>query len=505
MKPSRLFQFLMIASLLLALGGSPAQQASAAKAQPRLVQMAAAQPEAFVRVIVQKMAGSTGTEARVAALGGSVTQDLHIINAFAAEMTAEAAMELARMDTVRWVSLDAPVADSSGVDGAVNTDALRNVYDKAIGADKVWDMGYQGSSTTVALVDSGIVYWNDFAQKPTGRSPSRVIATVHPNEKFIGIDLYGHGTHIAGILGGNGYESSGAYIGMAPKVKMVSVKISNAKGMAIESDVVQGLQWVYEHKSAYHIRVANISLNSSEYQSYDTSPLDAAVEILWFNGIVVVVSAGNNGDATLYPPANDPFAITVGAVDDKGTASVSDDSTASFSAYGTTSDEFTKPDLVAPGKNIVSTISRAGVLVRTHKENLVKSRGVSYFSMSGTSTAAPMVSGAVALLLQDEPNLTPDQVKFRLKATANKSWEGYSPTNAGAGYLDVYAAVTGTTTESANTGIRASNLLTTGTEPITWNSVGWNSVGWNSVGWNSVGWNSVGWNSVGWNSDYWGP
>jgi serine protease AprX len=116
-----------------------------------------------------------------------------------------------------------------------------------------------------------------------------------------------------------------------------------------------------------------------------------------------------------------------------------------------------------------------------------------------------MVSGAVAILLQDEPNLTPDQLKYRLMATANKSWAGYNPSTAGAGYLNIYNAVYGTTTQSANTGILASQLLSTGSNPIAWNSVGWNSVGWNSVGWNSVGWNSVGWNSVGWNSDDWGP
>jgi len=118
--------------------------------------------------------------------------------------------------------------------------------------------------------------------------------------------------------------------------------------------------------------------------------------------------------------------------------------------------------------------------------------------------AAPMVSGAAALLLQDEPGLTPDQVKYRLMATANKSWAGYNASKSGAGYLDIYAAVTGTTTESANTGKLPSQLLSTGTEPITWGSVGWNTVGWNTVGWNTVGWNTVGWNTVGWNSDYWG-
>ncbi len=128
--------------------------------------------------------------------------------------------------------------------------------------------------------------------------------------------------------------------------------------------------------------------------------------------------------------------------------------------------------------------------------------------------AAPMVSGAAALLLQDEPGLTPDQVKYRLMTTANKSWAGYNASKAGAGYLDIYAAVNGSTSEAANTGIVPSLLLATGPEAINfdsvgwntvgWNSVGWNTVGWNTVGWNTVGWNTVGWNTVGWNSDYWG-
>jgi serine protease AprX len=229
--------------------------------------------------------------------------------------------------------------------------------------------------------------------------------------------------------------------------------------------------------------------------------LDAAVEILWFNGIVVVASAGNKGNAAIYPPANDPFVITVGAVDDKGTATITDDVVASFSAYGNSEDGAVKPDLVAPGVNIIARLVNQNMgLALAHPANKV---GTQYFQMSGTSMAAPMVSGAVALLLQDEPGLTPDQVKYRLMATANKSWAGYKNSKAGAGYLDVYAAVTGTTNASDNTSLLPSKLLSTGSQPITWGSVGWNSVGWNSVGWNSVGWNSVGWNSVGWNSDYW--
>jgi serine protease AprX len=264
---------------------------------------------------------------------------------------------------------------------------------------------------------------------------------------------------------------------------------------------VNGLQWVLEHKDTYNIRVVNISLNTSVPESYHTSAIDAAIEVLWFNEIVVVVSAGNHGEANLYAPANDPFAIVVGAVDTKNTVDISDDKVAGFSSYGLTPDGFAKPDLVAPGKNIISLMGNMGMgLPAEYPDNIVDG---SYFKMSGTSVAAPIVSGAVALLLQDEPNLTPDQVKYRLIETANQNWAFYDANKAGAGILDVYAAVHGTTTESANTGTLPSQLLSTGPEPITWGSIGWNSIGWNSIGWNSIGWNSIGWNSIGWNSDAW--
>jgi serine protease AprX len=491
---------LLVASLAEPSGASSGT--AVARAQPNLLQIAAQAPAQTVRIIVQKTAGVAGAEEEAIGLGGRILRDLSIINAFSVEMLAEDAVELARSESVRWVSLDAPVQDSGGPDGTVSTANLLNMYNKAIRADALWAEGYQGSSVTVAVIDSGINYPDDF-RETTSRSPTRIIAKVDANSSLNGSgDGYGHGTHVAGIIGGNGTLSNLNYVGVAPKVKLVNVKISDDQGMAMESDVVSGLQWIYENRTKYNIRVVNLSLNSSMAQSYHTSPMDAACEILWFNGVVVVVSAGNNGSATLFPPANDPFVITVGATDDKATASIADDTVTTFSAYGFTGDLLYKPELVAPGKDIVSLSSgRASILGRTHSANKV---GTSYFRMSGTSMAAPIVSGAVALLLQDEPNLTPDQVKFRLTATANRSWPGYNPLTAGAGYLDVYAAVKGTSTQSANTGIPASQLLWTGPEPVAWSAVGWNSVGWNSVGWNSVGWNSVGWNSVGWNSTYWG-
>lgn len=496
--------------LLFCCGLAPAAQAQVhtLRVQPLLLAMSQKQPNDRFNIIVQKLTKDQQVEALVETLGGVVTLDLSIINAFAAEVPASAVPILANAQGVRWVSLDAPMVKSGGPDGTINTANLLNVYNRAIGADRVWAQGYQGSGIGVAVVDSGV---DEFSSDLGSRVVGSVWVNTRQRTMMGGVwtdvmilngrtDGYGHGTHVAGVIGGNGASANGAYMGVAPKVNLIDVQVSDAYGQTSASNVIFALQWLLNNRSAYNVRVVNLSLNSAVAESYLTSPIGAACEILWFNGITVVASAGNNGTATLYPPANDPFVITVGAADDQGTATITDDTVAHFSAYGTTTDGFAKPDLVAPGRHIVSVLAANSQFKANRPTNIV---GTKYFRMSGTSAAAPMVSGAIALLLQDEPNLTPDQVKYRLTATANKNWAGYSSTKAGAGYLDIYAALNGTTTQSANTGLNASQLLWTGSAPVAWNSVSWNSVSWNSVSWNSVSWNSVSWNSVSWNSDYW--
>jgi serine protease AprX len=401
---------------------------------------------------------------------------------------------------------DVQIALSGGCVQCVEAIRLQSSFPKAVKADQVWNTAnyLQGQNLTVAVVDSGIV---EAADLHAGTGQSRVVARVQFASSAVSSDdYYGHGTHIAGIISGNGLEGRGDYVGIAPRANLVDVKVMDDTGCGLMSDVVVGLQWVYDHRAEYNIRVVNLSLNSTVPESYHTSPLDAAVEILWFNGIVVVVSSGNAGANGVYPPANDPFVITVGAVDDRGTSSISDDVVASFSAYGVP-DGHAKPELVAPGTDIVSLLSSDdNNLGSSHPANIVNGPdGSRYFRMSGTSMAAPIVSGAAALLLQDEPTLTPDQVKYRLMATANKNWSGYNAAQAGAGYLDISAAVNGTTTHSANTGLTASQLLWTGSTPVAWGSVQWGSVQWGSVQWGSVQWGSVQWGSVQWGSDYWGP
>jgi serine protease AprX len=503
----RIFSLLVGLALLigLALPAAHQQPASILRAHPQLLLLAKEDPTQRVSVIVQMMPSEVNLEAQVERLGGTIAQRFTIINAFSAELSASAIQELAANPAVRWISPNAAMQTSVCAD-CVDTSKLANNYIRAIRADQVWNKApyIQGQGIGVAVLDSGVNYQDDLYSV---MGQNRVVASVNfqPGYNASTFDGYGHGSHVAGVVGGNGRRLNGKYIGVAPKSNIINVKVCDdlKNGLCTAESVVKGLQWVLENKATYNIRVVNISLNSSVAESYHVSPIDAAVEVLWFNGIVVVASAGNQGQSNLYAPANDPFAIVVGAVDDVGTAGLGDDKLASFSSYGSTSDGFARPDLVAPGKNVVSLMGNSGMgLAADHASNI---QDGTYFRMSGTSVAAPMVSGAVALLLQDEPTLTPDQVKYRLMATANKNWPGYNQSQSGAGYLDVYAAVTGTTTQSANTGTLPSQLLSTGSAPISWGSIGWNSIGWNSIGWNSIGWNSIGWNSIGWNSDYWGP
>ncbi|MBE0695579.1 MAG: S8 family peptidase [Anaerolineaceae bacterium] len=384
----------------------------------------------------------------------------------------------------------------------ISVSGLKQVFNKVIRATDIWNETpayVQGQGVSVAVVDSGIF------NHPEIRG--RLLRSVNFNQAYHNAaDRYGHGTLVSSVIAADGSTTKKGYMGIAPKTNLLNVRVSDDQGFATEADVVAGLQWILQNKDTYAIRVVNLSLNTTSADSYLLSPLDAACEILWFNGIVVVVSAGNNGAGVVYPPANDPFVITVGAADDRGTVSLADDLMATFSASGVTPDGIHKPDLVAPGRNIIAYLPDNALLGMgiSHPKNRVDKN---LFRMSGTSLSAPMVAGAVALLLQDEPNLTPDQVKYRLMATAAQTalWPGYDPERAGAGYLDVYGAVKGTSSESANQDLTASQLLWSGSDPVTWSSVSWNSVSWNSVAWNSVAWNSVAWNSVSWNSDYWEP
>jgi serine protease AprX len=492
----------LIAALALpTLFMGPASVAQA-KAQPALLAMAAERPQATVRIIAQKSDESADAESMVQALGGQIVLDLPIIDAFAAKMSAAAARSLATSPEVAWVSLDGPVESAGRPGSSLCLDCPANTYLDTMGVSQVRQMGYDGTGVGVAIIDSGISKDADFANLWGRLSFSNTSNTVN--------DVYGHGTHVAGIVAGDGTDSDGFYQGVAPGATILGLKISDGDGLAYESDTVNAMQWALANKETYNLRVVNLSINSTSEMSYHQSPMDAAAEILWFNGIVVVASAGNRSDGSSYntintAPANDPFIITVGASDENGSTMTSDDTMATYSANDMTWDGYKKPDALAPGTNIYSVLSKDSGWRAMYPDRAVGAG--QYFRLSGTSMAAPMVSGAVALLLQAEPNLTPDQVKYRLMNTGGTLYGDFSEMDNDFAYVNVYELLTTPTTESANTGLQASQLLTTGSEPVdssvSWNSVSWNSVSWNSVSWNSVSWNSVSWNSVSWNSVSW--
>jgi serine protease AprX len=434
-----------------------------ARAEAALLSLAQTNPNALVRVIVQKTRTAHRRDVAPPQMrDGIMLHDLPIINAFVAQLPARDAIELSRNPGIHWVSLDGPMESTACAD-CIDTTALTNAYVRAVKADQVWNESpyAQGQGIGVAILDSGV----DTAPDLTNSwGQSRVIGQLAVNDgpNQTPLDQFGHGTLVAGIIGGNGNSSNRKHVGIAPKVNLINVKVLDDRNMGAgrASNIVAGMQWILNNKARYNIRVVNISLNYTQPQSYHVDPLCAAAEILWFNGIVVVVSAGNRGNGALYPPANDPFVITVGATDDMGTPSINDDTMAAFSAFGLTVDGISKPDLVAPGRNIVSLNVANSSLATMRPAHIVSGSSDKYFRMSGTSVSAPIVAGAIALLLQREPTLTPDQVKYRLKWTANKSWAGYDAARAGAGYLDIYAATrSGVTTQSMNTGIPVSQLI----------------------------------------------
>ena len=470
---------------------------SVERIDPRITHVALQAPEQLLRVIVQKLGQDHHVEQLVVDLGGSVLSDLPIINAFAAEMSADAAYQLAQSPEVRWISIDAEVKSSLlGLGGTKPKIDPPNYYLETLGIPSLWKQGLTGQGIGVAIIDSGVAQDNDFTNLALNKGFN--LNSITP------FDLYGHGTHIAGIVAGNGHDSNGKYMGVAPDATLIGLKVSNDLGLAFESDVVKALQWTFDNKAKYNIRVINLSINSGVEASYHTSPLNAAAEILWFSGVVVVVSAGNSGGQNGYntvnaPPANDPFLITVGASDEQGTSAINDDAVAAYSAYGRTKDGFLKPDIIAPGTAIYSVRAKLSPWAILYSERLAGNG--QYFRLSGTSMAAPMVVGVVALMLQDEPTLTPDQVKYRfLHGTGRSLSVPMDGSEVSFPYMDGVGAVNATTTDSANTGLQASQLLWSGSSPINWSSVNWNSVNWNSVNWNSVNWNSVNWNSVNWNS-----
>jgi serine protease AprX len=430
---------------------------SSATLDPRIGTLAARHPNRVVEAIVQFKAGVTAATqgADVARLGGRVTGNLHIINGVAAKLTASAAGKLASSADVHAVSLNSAIAPQDTPDGS----DLDTTFNQTLGAPTLWHfgVGLTGRGVGVAVIDTGID--GNLPDFRGASGNSRVIATAvtNPGAHTV-MDTYGHGTHVAGIIAGNSeYRNSsdplrGKFAGVAPDANLVSIKVSDDSGNATVLDVIYGLQFAVDHQKTYNIRVVNMSLDSTTPQSYKLDPLDAAVESAWFHGLVVVVAAGNRGDApdaVQYAPANDPYVVTVGAVDTNGTISPRDDVIADWSSRGTTQDGFDKPDVSAPGAHIVSVLAPNSTFASQCPSCIVDGQ---YISAGGTSMAAPMVSGLVADMLQLHPNWTPAEVKGSLISPLTKSNRDIDEVSALAAVLMPFAPL-------ANKGLTPSTLL----------------------------------------------
>jgi len=415
----------------------------------------------WASVIVKLRGELTADQARrLDALKADVYKHLPLIDSLAIKIPNRNLKRLASLSFVQHLSADADMkkcdeftVESSGADMAFGQYNLT------------------GKGVTVAVLDSGIDEHADLS--------GRIVAAVSfvPGNNNPG-DLFGHGTHVAGIIGGNGASSSGSqyshtFYGIARKANLVNVRVLNGLGQTNVSTVVSALGWVVANKSKYNIRVVNLSMDHAVGESYTTDPMCQAVEKAWKAGIVVVASAGNDGRqngfkvpysndnegyGTSYGsigcPGNDPYVITVGAMKALDN-NRNHDTIATYSSRGPSRLDFVlKPDIVAAGDKVVSLRRPLSVAELTSLTNIVPTSAYykhapllgssSYFKMSGTSMSTPVVAGAVALLLEANPSLSPDTVKLRLMATADKwatSNGTFDPCTYGAGYLDIVGAL----------------------------------------------------------------
>src|SRR6266571_1032851 len=365
----------------------------------------------------------------------------------------------------------------------------------AVNANVAWQSGWDGTGIGVAVIDSGINDHPDLYSTSGYSGRTRITYS----QDFVGGgtgDYYGHGEHVAGIIAGNGYNSNNStyvrtFKGIAPNANLINLRVLDQNGQGTDSGVISAIQVAINLQSKLHIRVMNLSLGRQVFESYKQDPLCQAVEAAWKAGIVVVAAAGNygrdnsmgtGGYATITSPGNDPYVITVGAMKTAGSPLRSNSLITSYSSKGPTLlDHVVKPDIVAPGNRVVSLYGPPFLnpipggsyyvyeaLPQQYPQNLVlfnyyqqpifgSSVSTSYYFLSGTSMATPVVSGAAALLIQSQPKITPDQVKARLMKTAYKAFpvsstvvdpltgvtyvSEYDIFTVGAGYLDVGAAL----------------------------------------------------------------
>src|ERR1700684_4064968 len=484
----------------------------------------------MVTVIVQHRQMPSAAHLRsMQGRGAAIKSQFHTIHAVTMRVPASMLAELAQDPNVTYITPDRtqkmaanPVTEEYAT--AVEADVAASQY------------AFNGAGVGVAVIDSGIAVHPDLTN---ANGVSRVVYS----QSFVAgdtttSDKFGHGTHVAGLIGGNGSSSGTAngyaatYPGVAPNVNFIKLRVLDQNGSGTDSGEIAAIEEAITLQSTYNIRVINMSLGRPVFESYTLDPVDQAVEAAWKAGIVVGAAVGNNGRylptdgfGTIVVPGNDPSVITVGADMTELTATRADDQIASYSSKGpTTLDHICKPDLIAPGNRQVSLRVAGSTLDATYPQYEVgpNSGTAMYFVLSGTSMATPIVSGAVALMLQQTPSLTPDQVKARLMKTA---WKGvgqytyshdsygnlynneYDLFTYGAGYLDIDSALANTDLATgvalSPTAVFNSNgsVTVTNTSDSTFSgsSVVWGAT---SVVWgNSVVWGS---NTISASSVVWG-
>ena len=374
-------------------------------------------------------------------VGGRVGRRLSIINSIVIEVSGNALEGLSQNPNVAQISLDRPAY------GAMERTAT------TIGATAVRrDLGLDGSGIGVAVIDSGITGWHD--DLATNGNGQRVDAFVDfVNDRTTPYDDYGHGTHVAGIIAGDGFDSTGRRAGIAPGAHLVVLKALDGQGAGRISDIIAALDYVHTNRQVLNIRVVNMSVGAGVYESYLSDPLTLATHRIVEDGIVVVAAAGNAGKdpqgytryGGITSPGNAPWVLTVGASSHMGTTDRADDTIGGFSSRGPTRyDLSAKPDLVAPGVGIESLSDPLSAFYSTKSASLLDGTIATtyrpYLSLSGTSMASPVVAGAVALMLQANPALTPNAVKAILQYTSQQ-YRGYDALTQGAGFLNAAGAV----------------------------------------------------------------
>lgn len=327
------------------------------------------------------------------------------------------------------------ISQLAGVKGVVKIEqdthltAQMDIARQTVNATWQEDASAQGENITVAVLDTGLFPHNDLVQKS-----NRIVAFKdfinHVEQPY---DDNGHGTHVAGIIAGDGYESNGRYMGIAPKCNVIGIKVLNKDGSGNISDVLAGIQWVLDHQEKYGIRVMNLSVGMEDFEGEDCA-LVKGVDVAWDNNILVVCAAGNNGPGrgSITTPGISRKVITVGSSDDSDSVKILEDLISNYSSRGPTKNCIKKPDVVAPGSNIISCGCDPTYMPGKYG-NLMDRSG--YIKKSGTSMATPVITGALVRVLSDFPKISNKDLKLNLKYSTVDL--GFSQEQQGWGLLDV--------------------------------------------------------------------